>query len=146
MSNYPEWWNTTVTVFNKFEDPDTRQITWFRTVLHNCFWKYTGNKVVVGETTIETDTALCRVPANTAFLEKYLWNDEEDKSEYFTFSAGDILVKGEVDDDIDEYASGYRSSDILTKYKKYGECMVIDRCSVNTGLGRGLEHYLVKGV
>ena len=148
MSNYPEWWNTTVTVYNKFEDPDTRQVAWFRTVLHNCFWKYTGNKIVVGETTLDTDTTVCRVPANPAFLEKYLWIDIdfESKFRHFTLSAGDILVKGEVTDEIDEYASGYRSSDILTKYKKYGQCMVIDKCAMNTGLGRGLEHYYVKGV
>ena len=146
MSNYPEWWDTTVTVFNKYENPATRQITWHKTVLHNCFWKYTGNKIVVGETTIDTNTTLCRVPANVAFLEKYQWNETENKSEYFTFGAGDILIKGEVSDEIDEYASGNRSSDILAKYKKLQGCMVIEQCAINTGLGRGLEHYYVRGV
>ena len=146
MSNYPEWWNTTITVFNKYEDPTTRRITWHKTVLHNCFWKYTGNKIVVGETTLETNTTLCRIPMHAEFLENYKWNNTTDKSKHFTLSTGDILVKGEVDEEINEYASGFRSSDILTKYKKYGECMVIDKCAVNTGLGRGLEHYLVKGV
>ena len=146
MSNYPEWWNTTITVFNKYEDPTTRRITWHKTVLHNCFWKYTGNKIVVGETTLETNTTLCRIPMQAEFLENYKWNNTTDKSKHFTLSTGDILVKGEVDEEINEYASGFRSSDILTKYKKYGECMVIDKCAVNTGLGRGLEHYLVKGV
>lgn len=146
MSNYPEWWNTTITVFNKYEDPATRQITWYKTVLHNCFWKYTGNRIVVGETTLDTDTTLCRVPVNPAFLERYEWNNTADKSMHFTFGTGDILIKGEVADEIDEYASGSRSSDILTKYKKLQGCMVIDKYAENTGLGRGLEHYLVKGV
>lgn len=146
MSNYPEWWNTTITVYNKFEDQTTRRITWYRTVLQNCFWKYTGNKIVVGETTLETNSTMCRVPVHPAFLERYLWNNTEDKSTCFTLGTGDIIIKGEVDDEINEYASGYRSSDILTKYKKCGECMVIDKCAMNTGLGRGLEHYLVKGV
>lgn len=146
VSNYPEWWNTTVTVFNKYEDPATRQITWYKTVLQNCFWKYTGNKIVVGETTIDTNTTLCRVPLNDAFLEKYQWNAVEDKSSKFTFGAGDILIKGEVTDSIDEYASGRRSSDVLAKYKKLQGCMVIDKCAINTGLGRGLEHYYVRGV
>jgi hypothetical protein len=146
VSNYPEWWNATITVYNKYEDPTTRRITWYKTVLQNCFWKYTGNKIVVGETAIETNTTICRIPVNPAFLENYQWNDTEDKSEHFTFGTGDILVKGEVTDEIDEYASGFRSSDILTKYKKRGECMVIDRCAINVGPGRGLEHYYVKGV
>lgn len=146
MSNYPEWWDTTVTVFNKYEDPATRKITWHKTVLHNCFWKYTGNKIVVGETALDTNTTLCRVPLNDAFLEKYQWNELEDKSQHFTFGAGDMLIKGEVQDEIDEYASGSRSSDVLAKYKKLQGCMVIDKCAINTGLGRGLEHYYVKGV
>ena len=146
MSNYPEWWNTTITVYNKYEDPTSRQITWYRTVVHNCFWKYTGNKLVVGETAIETNTTMCRVPANRDFLEKHLWNTMQDKSKHFTLGTGDILVKGEVNDEINEYASGYRSSDILTMYKKSRECMVIEQCAVNTGLGRGLEHYYVRGV
>lgn len=146
MSNYPEWWNTTITVYNKYEDPATRRITWYRTVLENCFWKYTGNKIVVGETTLETNTTLCRVPKNEAFLEKYLWNDEPDKLGHFTLSAGDIIVKGNVADTIDEYASNQRSSDFIAKYKKLQGCMVIEQCAVNTGLGRGLEHYYVRGV
>lgn len=146
MSNYPEWWNAAITVFNKYEDPTTRKITWYRTVLQNCFWKYTGNKIVVGETALETNTTICRIPANPTFLENYQWNSTEDKFAYFTLGPGDILVKGEVADEIDEYASGVRSSDILTKYKKCGECMVIDRCAVNAGPGRGMEHYFVRGV
>ena len=146
MSNYPAWWNTTITVYNKYEDPATRRITWYRTVLHNCFWKYVGNRIVVGETALDTNNTLCRIPVNTAFLEKHEWNNTQDKSKHFTFGAGDILVKGEVADEIDEYVSNCRSSDILTKYKKLQGCIVIEQCAVNTGLGRGAEHYLVKGV
>lgn len=146
MNRYPEWWNTTITLYNKYEDPVTRKVSWYRTVLHNCFWKYTGNKIVVGETVIETNTTLCRIPANTEFLERHIWNNTQDKSLHFTLCTGDILVKGEVTDEIDEYASGYRSSDILTKYKKYGECMCIEQCADLTGDGRGPEHYYVRGV
>jgi hypothetical protein len=133
-------------VFNKYEDPATRRITWHRTVLHNCFWKYTGNKIVVGETTLDTNNTLCRIPVHSAFLENYQWINTADKSKHFTFNPGDILVKGEVNDEINEYASGFRSSDILTKYKKLQGCIVVEKYAVNTGLGRGAEHYLVKGV
>ena len=146
MSKYPEWWNTTITVFNKYEDPATRRITWYRTVLHNCFWKYTGNKIVVGETTLETNTILCRIPHSSAILEKYQWNDMVDKSHYFTLSAGDIIIKGNVTDALDEYVSGQRSSDLLTKYRKLQGCMTVERYADNTGEGRGSEHYYVRGV
>jgi hypothetical protein len=140
------WWDTTITVYNKYEDPARRLITWYRTVLHNCFWKYTGNKIVVGETTLETNTTLCRIPINTAFLERYKWDAEVDKTPYFTLSPGDIIIKGEVEDFIDEYTSGSRSSDILAKYKKLQGCMVVEQCAVSAGLGRGTEHYFVRGV
>lgn len=146
MSKYPEWWNTTVTVFNKYENPTSRLITWHKTVLHNCFWKNTGNKLVVGETTLDTNATLCRIPLHPAFLERYEWNELGDKSNNFTLSPGDIIIKGEVSEIIDEYASGYRTSDILTKYKKLTGCMVIEQYAVNTGLGRGVEHYYVRGV
>ena len=146
MNNYPKWWNATITVFNKYEDPTSRLITWYKTVIHNCFWKNTGNKLVVGETTIDTNSTLCRVPVHPAFLEKYEWNALDDKSKHFTFSPGDIIIKGEVAEVIDEYASGCRTSDILTKYKKLQGCMVIEQCAINTGLGRGQEHYFVRGV
>lgn len=146
MSNYPAWWNATITVYNKYEDPVTRLITWHRVVLYNCFWKYTGNRIVVGDTALETNTTMCRIPTNPMYLEKYQWDDLADKYDYFTLSPGDIIVKGVVDDLIDEYEPGQRSTDLIAKYKKLSGCMVIEQCAVNAGPSRGLEHYYVRGV
>jgi hypothetical protein len=148
MNKYPEWWEQTVTVYNKFEDPQTRVITWHKTILENCFWKNTGNKITLGETVIDTNETICRIPKNDMFLENYLWvalpNDE--MSNYFTLSNGDILVRGSVEEDINEYQSGHRSSDFLIKYKKLQGCMVVDKVAINTGKGRGDEHYYASGV
>lgn len=148
MNNYPEWWNQTITVYNKFEHTETRVITWYKTVIKNCFWKYTDNKLTIGDTTIETNSTLCRVPINKKFLEKYQWNSLQanQRSNYFTFGVGDIIIRGEVNDVVDEYTSGQRSSDLLKKYKNLQGCMVIESCSINTGEGRGTEHYYVRGV
>ena len=148
MSKYPSWWNQSVTVYNKFENPETREITWYKTILHNCFWKYTENRLSVNDTVIETNATICRVPVKHAFKERYEWEQlsEQEKSTYFTFGTGDIIVRGEVDDTIDEYATNHRSSDLLKKYKRLQGCMVVERCSVNTGTGRGCEHYYVRGV
>lgn len=148
MNNYPSWWDQSITVFNKFEHPDTHVITWYKTQLTDCFWKYTENKLTVGETAIETSVTLCRVPVNSAFLERHEWESlpAHKRSAYFTFGTGDIVVRGAVDDTIDEYEKGKRSSDLLSKYKKLQGCMVIQQCAVNTGIGRGNEHYLIRGV
>lgn len=148
MNNYPSWWNTTITVYNKFEDPQTQLVTWYRQVIDGCFWKYSGNKVVVGNTVLETKDIICRIRIDDRFLEKHEWiaipNDR--MSNYFTLSQGDIIVKGEVDDEINEYQSGQRSSDLKTKYKALQGCLEIQEWSNNTGGGRGNEHYYVKGI
>ena len=82
------------------------------------------------------------------FLEKFQWvqipNDH--MNEYFTLGAGDLIVKGEVEDEINEYQVGSRSNDLLNKYKQLQGCMSIEETSINVGPGRCNEHYLVRGV
>lgn len=148
MNSYPVWWDRTVTVYNKYEDKQTQLITWHRHTLSDCFWKYVGEKVSVGSTVLETNNIICRIPKNDNFLEKYKWinipTNEMDR--YFTISAGDIIVNGEVDDDINEYQSGKRSTDILAKYKELQGCMVVEDFAINVGSGRCNEHYYVRGL
>lgn len=148
MNNYPQWWNTTITVYNKFEDPLTQIIKWYSTVLDNCFWKYTGDKITIGQTVLETNNTICRIPINEKFLEPYQWrakpNDE--MPNFFTLGVGDIIVKGEVTEQIDEYVSGKRSSNFLSKYKELQGCIEIQEVAINIGGGRNEEHYFVKGV
>ena len=145
---YPEWWDTTITIFNKFQDPQTKLIRWYRTVVEGAFWKYVGEKIKIGRTVLETDNTLCRIRKDNRFLEKYEWlqkpNDEMEN--FFTLAEGDIIVKGEVDDTIDEGTQGIRSSDVIAKYKKLQGCVVIEEVAINVGAGRCNEHYLVKGV
>lgn len=148
MSNYPSWWDTSLTIYNKLEDQQTRVVTWYKTVISNCFWKYVGNKVNIGDVVMETNNIICRIPKDDRFLEKYQWlqlgNDA--KSDYFTLGAGDIIIKGEVDDIVDEYTSGHRSTDLIKKYKALQGCMEVERTTIDTGIGRCCEHYYVVGV
>jgi hypothetical protein len=148
MSNiiFP-WWNTTITIFNKYEDTQTRIITWYKTVVENCFWKVSGNIVYLNDSKLDTDTLTVRIPKDDRFLEKYLWIDisSTEKAQHFTLSTGDIIVKGTVQDEINEYTSGHRSSDFLQKYKDLQGCMIVNTFSDNSGIGRGQPHYLVYG-
>lgn len=151
MSNisniYPIWWDTSITVYNKYEDTQTDVVTWQRNVISNAFWKDTGAKLTVGDTTIDTNSIICRIRKDSRFLTKSEWmalpNDR--RQDYFTLSPGDILVKGEVADIVDEYTSGSRSSDLIQKYKALDGCMEIQKASINAGIGRGSEHYYVIG-
>ena len=87
MNNYPIWWDTTITIYNKFEDNQTSLIKWYRQVIPNCFWKAEGNKITIGNTTLETDNTICRIPENEKFLDKYLWITKPNDlmGNFFTF-------------------------------------------------------------
>lgn len=149
MSNlYPEWWETTITIYNKFTDPQTKVVRWYKTVVNGAFWKYVGEKLTIGQTVLETNSIICRIRKDDRFLEKYEWvNTPNDKmSDYFTLGKGDIIVKGEVDEEINEYQSGHRSTDFIAKYKELQGCMSIEETSINVGAGRCNEHYLVRGI
>lgn len=148
MNNYPVWWDDTITVYNKYVDPQTMVITWFRHILHNVFLKRTGNKVTINNVELETDGIICRIPKNDAFLPKYVWVQvpNDNMQNFFTLAPGDIIVFGEVEDSIDEYIAGHRSNDLKAKYKELQGCMEIQDMSVNVGLGRNEEHYYVRGI
>lgn len=147
MRNYPIWWEDTITVYNKYTDPQTQVVTWFKTVLTNCFWKYEHQKVTIGEAVLETIRTICRIPQNEQFLDRYKWEQlfNDKMGEYFTLSQGDIIVKGEVTDEINEYEKGHRSSDLLSKYKALQGCIEIESVAINTKTGTNNKHYLVSG-
>lgn len=142
MNNYPEWWNDTITVFNKHTDPTTDIVTWHKTVITDCFWKEAGIKVLVGTTVIDTNSVICRIRVSEDFIDPMTWKTMSDVSgRGFTLQPGDIIVKGEIPDTIDEYTKGQRASDLM---EKYVNCLMIDLATINVGGGRGNEHYLVK--
>lgn len=145
---YPEWWNTSITIFNKYENPITQVVTWYKHNVDGCFWKYIGDKVNVGQTVLETNNITCRIPENPIYMEKYIWEQLPNAymGDYFTLGAGDIIVKGSVSDIIDEYQDGKRSSDLIAKYKNLQGCMEIELVANNTGVGLGIPHYHVRGI
>ncbi len=147
MNHYPNWWNETITIYNKYTDPVSKLITWYRHVVVGAFWKDIGEKIDVGNVVIETNTIICRMRKDEEFLPKYEWinlpNDE--MSNYFTLGNGYIIIRGRVEDEVDEYTKGYKSTELVNKYKDLQGCMTIDKVAINVDGGRGNEHYLVKG-
>ena len=147
MNKYPVWWDTTITIFNRYENPQTNLVSWHRTVLDHCFWKNNFQLYKMGEVEIQSDNIICRIPENNRFLEKHQWVQLPDgqMDNYFTIDQGDIIVKGEVLLNINEYGTDMHSNDLIQAYKWQG-CMVVDRLTIDTGIGRGLPHYRVEGV
>lgn len=147
MGSYPVWWEDTITVYNKHTNPLTQIVTWLPTVLTNCFWKYERTRVMIGQTVVESCRTICRIPENSKFMEKSVWESQPDDimPQYFTLGEGDIIVKGEVSEVIDEYNAGHRSSDFIAKHKALGDCIKIEAFSNNTKTGTNNKHYLVSG-
>jgi len=144
--NYPEWWDKTVTVYNKYEDADTHEITWYRHVLEGCFWQDVSNKLSMGETVLEANQIICRIRENVNYLDKYQWLNSESKEDYFTLGLQDILILGDIDEDIDEYTKGERATDVIAKYKQITGVLEIESVSNDTGPGRCNPHYRVRGI
>ena len=147
MTYVPPWWEKTITVYNRYEDPTTRVITWHRHKIDDCFWTYEGNQLTIGNTTLETNTTICRIPQDKLYLEKYQWNalPNDSLNNYFTLGVGDIIILGDVSDVVDEYASGHRSTDLINKYKDLQGCIIVQNVVNNTGTARCIPHYLVRG-
>ena len=145
---YPIWWDETVTLYNKYTDPITKIVTWYKTVLTDCFWKNSNNRITVGEVELQSNDIVCRIPQDENYKPKKDWielpNDE--MGGYFTLGKGDILIQGEVDDIINEQQKGHRSTDIISKYKELQGCIYIKNWSENTGKGRVNPHYFITGI
>lgn len=146
-SGYPIWWESTVTIYNKYTDPQTDMVTWFKTVITDCYWHLVGNELSIGGTVIDSKSIVCRIPKDTRYKDKSEWimlpNDQ--MKDFFTLGQGDIIVKGTCDFVINEYQSGHRSTDLLAKYREYQQCMEISEFADNTGVGRNNEHYVARG-
>ena len=147
MNHYPKWWNDTITLYNKFTDNELKKVVWHRYVLKGCFYKRATESLIVGNTRIVSDVAICRIPVNKKFKGKTEWIklSDEEKEQFFTLSAGDIIISEEVDFEIDERTPGKRSSDLVRQYSEWPGCFTIESVNVNVGGGRGNEHYHVRG-
>lgn len=150
MSEFPfPWWDKTVTIYNKVVDPTTQRITWYKNTAENCFWKYVNNSYTIRGSMITLDTkdVICRIPKTDKFVDKKTWRElsDEERKNYFTLANGDIIILGEVEDVIDEYTAGQRSTDLVAKYKEDDACIEIDTYVDNCQTGVGLYHYRVVG-
>lgn len=147
MNRYPSWWDDTITLYNKYIDPTTKKVTWYRHIITDCFYKHTIEKVTVGNTTIDSNVTICRIRVTDDFIDKKSWLalSDAERKEKFTLSAGDIIVADEIDFEIDEYANNQRSSDLIKENKDWPGCFTIETVNINVGGGRGNEHYHVRG-
>ena len=146
MNEYPVWWDTTITIYNKYTDPTTQVVSWFRHTIDGCFWDNTPLQTTAGTAQIAENDVLCRIRENPIYKPKMQWNalTTDEKAQFFTLGGGDIVVKGSVDDVITDQRD-HRANDLISKYKDYQGCITIKRYSENVGAGRCMPHYYVVG-
>lgn len=146
-SGYPAWWNTTITIYNRYEDAVTQLVTWYRHVIPNCFFQNTYNVSIGNQTVARVNETITRIPESTMYKDYAEWYQGEkiELPNYFTLQQGDIIIRGVVDDVINENKKGMYSTDLISKYRKLGICTVVKAFQDNTGGGRGTPHYKAIG-
>lgn len=147
FTHYPMWWDKTITIYNKYEDPTTQLVKWYKHIIPNCFIQTTDVMVSGNQVTYNTDSSVVRIPQNNFYKPYHEWVNipSTEKNNYITIHQGDIIIMGNIDDIIDEYTPGLRSTDLVSKYKELGMCLTVDNYQDNTGIGRACPHYFVSG-
>lgn len=146
MNVYPRWWDRTVTIYNRYEDPSTRIVKWYRHTMSGCFWRNVTMQMTLDNSTVGSNSQICRIPKTDKYADVIDWQNADDtfRTKYFTLQSGDFIVDGNVTDTVDEYTAGQRSSEVIGRYSKYNKCGIINKFSINTG-NVDMEHYLVYG-
>lgn len=110
---YPEWWNKTLTIYNKSVGEDD-EVKYIRQVVNNCFAKSSPvYSTSSGLGSVKNQT-IVRIPFGDVIV-----------------NAEDIIIFGKIDDEIDEYLNGMRAADILKKYRCANNAFTVKSVTVN---------------
>lgn len=94
----------TITVYNRVRglDNPSKKDTWTRTVLTDCFYKNVIGKIEEGKTVRMGNVYTARIPESEKYLPYYEFAKltEEERTMYFTFNLGDIVVHGACQEEI----------------------------------------------
>lgn len=131
----------TITVLNKLkaQDSPTKQDIWYKHVINDCSFTSKTTRTVQGDTVRIGNSLISRVPKNIMYKPYNSWIDTP--TDGFTFSTGDIVIKGEITETEITSREVHR---ILQKYKP--ESFTINAFKDNTGIKNTGEHYRIEGV
>ena len=121
---------STVTHYGQKKEVDSTTnrnvIKWERKCYKNCYFGVNSVESLSGNTLSQASSYTVRIPFSGEELE---------------FNSGDIIVLGEVTDDVDN-TTGNRTSDLIAKYKP--DCFTVRTVSDNTKLSHG-AHFKLTG-
>lgn len=128
----------TITLYHQhrhLDETTKRNVTeWVRMVLTDCYFGTQNVETLNGNTLSQASSYTVRIPKNDAYTEQY-------NGVGFSVAPGDIIVKGEVLDEISSI-SGVTASDVLNKYKP--NSFTVRTFSDNTKIPHA-AHYKVTG-
>lgn len=121
---FPRWWTDSVTIYHRTES--NSRVAWVRHTAAGCYFRIRGGVSYGQEYGRGGWPCICRLPPPD-----------------FAVSPGDIIVLGNVRDDIDEYQAGKRSADILAAHA--GQCFTVRETRDNTHAGTSFPHLYAGG-
>ncbi|HIG0355972.1 TPA: DUF6751 family protein [Clostridium sporogenes] len=130
--------NADITIYNKWYDSVNDMDKYQRTVIKGVNWQGKRNGTVSDKGLLLADSALIFIDKLDNYIspKRFARLTPEERPNYFTFSVGDKIVKGEVDFEVTGI-SPYRISDLEKKFDD-----VIDIKSVS----KLSSHFEVEGV
>lgn len=140
VRQYPHWWNTSLTIFNRIFDSSAKQTTWQKTTLHGCFYLQDSGLAYSDAQIRAACSYVVRIPEDSRYVAQSQWeNMQNGRKGRFTLAPGDLIFKGE----IREVLLGGSGNSLLEQYRP--NCFKIQ--TVYDGSGYGvLGHYVAEGV
>lgn len=137
----------TVTIYNCFraaDNPNSQKDIWQKTVIHNCFYKNVIGRTEYADSNPKMSSVYTvRVPRTPKYFPYSQWIKlgDDERSNYFTCSQKDIVVKGECEEEITG-TSPNTASQLLSRNKP--DAFVVTAFSDNSGPSYG-KHYRIGG-
>lgn len=133
--------NTALTLYNKYYDSESGLNVYPRTVIPAVMWQNRkARNVLASGGNLAVDQATIFIPF-TGNLDNFTaakaWLALSDKSANWTLQRGDLVVKGEVND---ELGSEFTPSDLKAKYDDVLEISMIDTMDMGS---KKLQHWQV---
>lgn len=125
--------NTALTLYNKHFDPDTKAEVYERHVIDAVMWENRkARNILASGGNIAVDQATIYIPFGgnqDSFMFVKAWKNLTVKTGFWTLQRGDLVVKGEV---YDELGASFTPSELKAKYDDVLEITVIDTQDMGT--------------
>lgn len=133
--------NASITIYNKVYDREEGNNKYYRTILKGVNWQDVTKVLPSDSGVISADVAEVYVPFLVDTRKRYRspvnFASAQDKNDFFMFAPEDIVVRGEITDEIT------KQKDVEHLKDKYGNVRVIAVVETNDNGSPALQHWKV---